>query len=146
MIRAMRRWLVLLLMVALLPLRGWVGEAVAGQVLAQQLAAIESVAADPGSVRAAGRLSSESTAHPADCAGHAAMQTTAAGQGTSGTETGAETAGHTTCSQCQMCASLAHFVPALPALPEAVPHAVPPGGQAQFASALALRALKPPIS
>jgi hypothetical protein len=64
------RHIVLALMIALLPLRGWVGDAMAGQMLQQQLAAINSEAADVDFTSASGSFNASVALHGQDCEGH----------------------------------------------------------------------------
>jgi hypothetical protein len=131
----MRRWFVLLL-IALLPLRAWVGEAMAGEMLAQQAVGAHAQA-DP--VPHGMHAAAKAAAH--DCMeGHAAPAhhdsvPLAHGQDDC-----------PTCAACQVCSSVALNLepPRLPTT--AAPHALPANGPARFASALAARAVEPPIS
>jgi len=129
------RTLVLVLMIALLPLRGWVGEAMAGHMAAHQLSAIKSVAASPDGTGAAADFSSQAAmqAMP-DCHERpAAAEPVAADVCAS-------------CSHCQVCAAVA-FEPgtALLAGLAAAP-ARPATAAERFASAPRAAAIKPPIS
>jgi hypothetical protein len=126
----MRRWF-LFALIALLPLRGWVGEAMAGQMLAQQLVAIKSVAASPVSMGAAEHK---------DCMGHgmAAAGDSAAAQ--------PQPADCPTCAHCQVCSSVALALPAPVALPPLAVSAPPGSAPMRFASADVARGFKPPIS
>jgi hypothetical protein len=163
----MHRWFMFLL-IALLPLRGWVGEAMAGQMLAQQLVAIEKGAARAQPVRAAGQFGIK-TPH-GDCMQAAAASTAAqAGHGHHGAPgaTPAATSAATTsaadptacahpqahaagdcasCAQCQACSALAAVWPSVPQWPSAVAFDAPRAGVSAFASATAPRVLKPPIA
>jgi len=125
----MRRWL-LILMVALLPLRGWVGDAMAAQMLGQQLAAIESVAESAHRERATGHFDSKDAAH--DCHSAAPVADPAEGSCAS-------------CVQCQVCSALV------------LPSRVGPGAAVEarglpategvhFASAPRAPVFKPPIA
>jgi hypothetical protein len=133
MMAAMHRWL-LVLLVALLPLRGWVGDAMAGQMLQQQLAA--AVAAVP-----AGQGHHPGANAHADCMGH---QAPAADAGVA--LDGSPTADCPTCASCQACSSvaLASVAPA----PMAARFSQPPPASFDRAHASAERAsaFKPPIS
>ena len=75
----MRRWL-LLLMIALLPLRGWVGEALAGQMIEQQVHAAASAAQEA--------MHEQHAAAHDDCAGD---------------ESASPTHDHADCSTCAGC-------------------------------------------
>lgn len=116
----MRRWL-LLLIVVLLPLRGWMGEAMAAEMLARHHA--QPPAAVPQS--AAG-----------DCAGH---HDQAAGSQAADTHDAA-------CAACQACSTLALAFghPLVPATPYGAAPPVPVA--VAFASAEPAPADKPPIS
>ncbi|MBI2768152.1 MAG: hypothetical protein HYX47_00885 [Burkholderiales bacterium] len=122
------RHLILVLMIALLPVRGWVGEAMAGQMLAQQLSAIKTIAAHAQPERSAGHFSPEdSMKSMADCPGHSQPA-----QGT--------------CSGCQMCSLLALDAAVPTVLPVAPAHPLPVALPAAFASAEPAPGFKPPIS
>jgi len=133
------RHCLLILMIALLPLRAWAGDAMAGEMLAQQLIAINSIAAEHATTRGSGSFDHETAALAMpDCHGQAASPADAA------------QAHHTAsagnaCSQCQACSSAALQPSAtlLPAVPG--PQALPATGTPQFASALPAAAFKPPI-
>lgn len=107
-------------MIALLPLRGWVGEAMAGQMLAQELGA-------------AAHLS----APVPPC--HEATQgaSTAPVDATDGT--------CASCTQCHACTALILPVQASPAA-AAAGHALPAPAWERLASAPAAPVLKPPIA
>lgn len=121
----MRHWL-LVLLIALLPLRGWMGEAMAGELLAQRHAQPPAAAA--------------AHAAAADCAGHHAESADAA--------TGSEAvqAHDAICAACQACSTmaLAFSQPPLPLAPFGVAPPVPMA--VAFASAEPALADKPPIS
>jgi len=130
------RVLVLALMIALLPLRGWVGEAMAGQMAAQQLIAIKSGAQTPDSMGAGAGFSSQTAmqAMP-DCPGPMAEADPA---------TNADACA--CCNHCQVWSTAAlQAEPGLPPGP-AAPHARPATRAERFASAPAIQAIKPPIS
>lgn len=127
----MRRWFVLVL-IALLPLRGWVGEAMAGEMLAQHLAAPKIVASGQASMGADGHQ---------DCMGHALPSD--AGHPAASPQPGSDCP---TCAQCQACSSVALALPPALSLPPVAPSVVPGEAPAHFASAEAARGLKPPIS
>jgi hypothetical protein len=150
----MRRWLFVLLVV-LLPLRGWVGGAMAGEMLARHVAAAQA-ASQPASqaTHAQAPAAAAHAAHhaaaavpPHDCAGHGhahppAHERTAA----KAHAPQLPDPGCVTCASCQACSSVALGV-ALPALPlvafgHATPRAVPP----LFASAEPRLGDKPPRS
>jgi hypothetical protein len=131
----MRRWL-LLVMVLLLPLRGWVGEAMAAQMLQQHVAAAESMVATAGAGHQ--HANPAASAHH-DCDEHAASAPVDDGKAEAKADC-------PTCSACQVCSSVAlsPYSAAPPAAavtqprPQTVPHA--------HASAEPLLAFKPPKS
>lgn len=86
MMAPMRRWL-LLLMIALLPLRGWVGEALAGEMLQRHA---------PPAVAVAPTHQQHAAAHE-DCAGHEHAQAQAPASQDHGD--------CPTCADCQACSA-----------------------------------------
>lgn len=134
----MARWL-LVLMIALLPLRGWVGEAMAGQMLQQRLA--EMAHATPAAATP--------STHD-DCLGHG--QTAGADApvlaGEPQTKDNASFhAGCLTCASCQVCSAVA--LPALPVAAGTSPglSQAPPQGRGWTAACAEPAGLfKPPIS
>jgi len=125
----MHRWLLLLLL-ALLPLRGWVADAMAGQMLQQELAVAASAAETP-------------PAHPRqhdDCLGHAGAQDDHAAEQQAGDD------GCPTCAHCQACSGVAlHPAIAAPVLAR-ISHPAPVSPEHALHSAVPVPALKPPIS
>jgi cytochrome c553 len=118
------RFLVLALAILLLPLRGWLGDAMALQVLRQQVAVAAPAAHADHAMHATGGM--EGVAHD-----HAAASTTDC---------------QSTCTNCQLCHSVAMTVwPEVPMLAE-VPRTTPAFEPAAFASAEPAPGLKPPIS
>ncbi|WP_143762907.1 hypothetical protein [Ramlibacter tataouinensis] len=122
----MRPWL-LILMVALLPLRGWVGDAMAGEALARQVVAM---AAD----------AQASAPHPPDCHGHAAASSDA------GDVSAPDLHAGEVCSHCQLCMLLALRAPEGGFTAVRPVHALPAFGADRYASAPLPPLLKPPIS
>lgn len=138
------RHLILILMIALLPLRGWAGDVMATgmaaekvQQMQQERSATESIAtqAHPA-IDTAGfdHASAVHVATPAvaDCAGHGAEV--------------ADASHCDTCSACQACHTVA-IADSAPAVPPTFQAFAPPQAAAyQFASADAALRQKPPIS
>ena len=138
------RHLFIALLIALLPLRGWVSDAMAtemviSQVQAQQQGAIKTVSEEVDKESAKAHFDADSKVKQtveaiADCADHSA-----------GSETHTGVAHCESCSACQACHTVAltlapvgvSFAFNLGMLPRAV--------TAQFASAPAVRGQKPPI-
>ena len=112
----MRRRLVFL-MIALFLLRGWVGDAMAGQMLAHEVAASAQAAAG----------TPEPMVHGIDCPG------------------AAEASGPS-CDMCQACSAIAAQPVAGRCAPARLPQPVPAMDAVAFASAEALQGFKPPIS
>jgi uncharacterized protein involved in copper resistance len=128
----MRRWLVLLMLV-LLPLRGWVGEALAGEMIQQQLQQ-----AAPAALHA---MDHPNMAHAMDhdCAGHDDH----AGPAQHG-QPAAQGCG--TCASCQVCSAFALAVPVTTVQCADFGHAPPLFDAPRFASAERQAAFKPPKS
>jgi hypothetical protein len=129
------RALFLALMIALLPLRGWVGDAVALDMLSAAFHAptnaIKSVAANAHPADHGDQLD----AHHADCAGHSMTAAAATSD--------AHCASH---ADCQLCHSVALAPLPLRLAPTVLPVALPPLALAGFVSAEPSRGFKPPIA
>jgi len=121
------RYLLLALMITLLPLRGWVGNAMAVDMASQQAVQARAGAQEP-------------PAMSEDCPMHAGITSeTAADPGTA--------AGHCNdCNTCELCLALASFTWTGVALSSFPPHAGPPSAGHPFSSAESVARLKPPIS
>lgn len=132
------RVLLLALMIALLPLRGWVGDVMAME-LAHQPQPAAHHSADHGA-RAPCHEGQAALAHP-----HGPAPLVAAAQGASH-DHGQATGEHGHCTACEICHSVA-LTAMLPQLPAAVlPAAIPASGQPLYASAERALGDKPPIS
>ena len=119
--------LMIALMIALLPVRGWVGNAMAVDMASQQV-----LQAQAG-VKA-------SSAMPEDCPMHAG---TAAEPATDPVKA----AGHCNdCNTCELCLALASFTWSAGAMASFKPAAIPPSAGHLFSSAERSTRLKPPIS
>jgi hypothetical protein len=117
------RLILTLLLIVLLPLRSWAGDAMAIQMAAQPATVIQSEAhAIP--------LASADTV---DCAGH--------------TDTAVESAPHcSTCASCQVCFNLAIVPPVVQLHTETLRFSAPTPVRVRFASADIALGQKPPIS
>jgi hypothetical protein len=157
------RHLIFALMIALLPLRGWVGDAMATQMAVHSLHqaglesssshqpesfATETIASRAGNTWATSSFDHQATvmhaAMPADCQEHGA------GMSPGGTSTDlASTDSGSGCPDCAFCQAC-HTVALTSAEPNlsssAHPSALPQPAAAQFASAEAALGQKPPIS
>lgn len=128
----MRRWL-LVFLVLLLPLRGWVGEAMAGQVLHERM---EQVQVAEAAMHAQGAVQPHH--HDGDGAPHAhhgvvAQADAATAHGDCGT-----------CASCQVCSSVA-LSPSVPIIATGgFSQPRPETSQRAYTSAEALLAFKPP--
>jgi len=131
------RTLLLALMIVLLPIRGWLGDAMAVEMVRHSLPA------------AAAAVSMASTATEAHC--HEAME---AGNGMdmsmsghdSHDDGGADHEGCGTCTACQVCHTVALGGMPLVDTVHSAPQAPPAAHAARFASAEPVAGLKPPIS
>jgi len=129
------RPLFLALMIALLPLRGWVGDVMAVELAQQSVAGPH-----PAMAGAASALADCHEGH-GEHAGHAPMAQPAP-HAQPGDEHAADCG---TCTVCQICHSVA-LTAVLPRLPAAVlPMAAPRTSQPQYASAERVQGDKPPI-
>ena len=129
----MRRWL-LVFLVLLLPLRGWVGEAMAGQVLHERKAQVQ--LADAAAVHA--QRAAQNHHHDGEGAPHAHHGLVAPGDAaTAHGDCG-------TCASCQVCSSVAlsPSVPVIAAGGFSQPRPETP--QRAYTSADAVLAFKPP--
>lgn len=122
----MRRLLVLLVLITLLPLRSWAGDAMVIQMAAQ----------------AHGSGVATMTSPPAEHANCHEMQAEAP-QAASDSQTQGDCA---TCIFCQACFTVAIALPALSSGAQTLPHGLPQTGHAQFSSAILALRHKPPIS
>ena len=132
------RTLLLALMIALLPIRGWLGDAMAVEMVQHSLPAASLVAeeASPASVAA-----------DAHC--HEAMEAADSGMDTmahhdEGSSTDHQGCG--TCTVCQVCHTVALGGTPLIDIVHGAPQAPPAAHAARFASAEPVPGLKPPIS
>ena len=145
------RHLLLILMIALLPMRGWVGDVMAMEMAmaAQKLVTIELIANNVYSTRATGQFKGENrSAAQGECAEHAANAAihspSVADRASSADDA---TSGHcNTCGVCEICHSVAMANPMASNPPDFIPHTLPSIGSTRFASALTALSQKPPIS
>lgn len=145
------RTLLLALMIALLPIRGWLGDAMALEMVRHSLHA-----SPAASSQAATAATAASTVADAHC--HEAMEAATAGDGmdttmahhagTQGDSTshGTDHQGCGTCTACQVCHTVALGGMPMADIVHGAPQAPPPAHAARFASAEAALGLKPPIS
>jgi len=153
------RFLLLILMIALLPLRSWalVGEPIEAQTVA--LIAIKKVAGQAQQKAPTGQIAQKTSLPHADChpltpSANPTATATAAPASASAAEPAKASvaeidASKSTCASCSDCAMCHTLAPApmlgLSAAP-APSHWLRPGGKDHFDSALAALGLKPPIA
>jgi len=139
------RVLLLALMIALLPLRGWVGDAMAMEMVAATLQqpeiAINSVAYHQDMARETAQFEAphEAMVH-ADCPGHAAMTDAPADS-----QHQADAADCATCAACQICHTVALTPIPLQIASTTLPTVQPQASSHHFASAERAPGFKPPI-
>ena len=138
----MRR-LILAVMIVLLPLRGWIGDAMALEAATGAPVAIQSIAVDVHPTLEVTHFEADSgrqdlRAGPGHCPDHASAPA-------EGDDSDTSANGHA-CTVCQVCHSVAMSADAapLPTLP--LPVLAPAMSFARFTSALPAPGLKPPIS
>lgn len=123
----MRRFFVVLLLVALLPLRSWAGDA-----MAIQMAASETQTA----VTSTHQLAEHGNCHEAQ-----------AGADTLVAMPDGPTSGHcATCVFCQACFTAALALPAATTDAQPLPYALPQADSGRYTSAILAQSHKPPIS
>lgn len=131
------------LMIALLPLRGWMGDAMAMEMASQQIFAMQSIASNEESTGASGHLHVNSEEPHTECHGHAGA---AADVNVSESPDSAMHDHCNTCGACQICHTIAVTAMTGMMVESAMPHVLRPAGGIQFASAVSAPHLKPPIS
>lgn len=123
----------LALMIALLPLRGWVGDVMAMERLGQALTTAPAAAIHDGC--------HEAQAHHDQDAAHEHLGQPPDGHGNSHAQ--ADCSG---CTVCQICHSVVLASAPVPASTAALPTALPPSHARLYASAEPVPGFKPPIS
>ena len=137
------RLLLLALMIALLPLRSWVGDVMATEMVLQHSYAAKSIVNDAYSAGAKDHFNVNSEALHTNC-----HDLAAAVAGTNGPESQADAQhGHcSTCSACQICHTVAVTAMASAVAEFSLPHVLRPADSVRFASTVSTPYLKPPIS
>lgn len=138
------RTLFFALMIALLPVRGWLGDAMAIEMVRHSMPAAEAVA---GAAQAA----TEAHCHEAGDMAMSAMdgashEDHAMADGHRDDSDHASHQGCGTCTACQVCHSVALGGTELPGIAHDAPQAAPAAPAARFASTEPFLGLKPPIS
>ena len=133
------RCLLVALMIVLLPVRGWVGNAMALDMAAQQVLMAQAVAPSPLAFNAESPM-------PADCPMHAQATADAAGEAGEASQTTGAGAHCNGCNTCQLCLALASFTWIDPPTGVFTASAAPLLSGLRFSSAESVSNLKPPIS
>ncbi|MDM0009798.1 hypothetical protein QTI51_33870 [Variovorax sp. J22G73] len=148
------RTLLLALMIALLPIRGWLGDAMALEMARHSLpvASVSTVSAASGATMATQAHCHEAMeamdATDADAGMQMAMDMSdsPAGHASHDTTGGADHQGCGTCTACQVCHTVALGGMPLIDTVHGAPQAAPAAHASRFASAEPAQGLKPPIS
>jgi len=141
------RTLLLALMIALLPIRGWLGDAMAFEMVRHSLPAAAAV-----SMASSATTASEAHCHEGMVADSGAMSMDMSmnmADHTGGHDNSDNGAGHQgcgTCTACQVCHTVALGGMPLIDIVHSAPQAPPAAHAARFASAEPAPGLKPPIS
>jgi len=143
------RMMLIIVMMALAPLRAWAGDAMAIGMAAAQVAVTAPATSQPALVAAAaarssGQVDTDISAH-ADCAGHGAIEV-AAVQDSDASQDDAASIHCPTCSFCQVCSSPGLATTGSLTGTIRFVHAVPLTGGTHFTSAERAPGFKPPIS
>ena len=136
------RHLLVALMIALLPVRGWMGNAMAIDMAMQQVSMAQSSTEGAMPVSGSSAASMTTAAMPEDCPMGAQNQD---GKSVEGEQAG-ETAASCNCNSCELCLALATYTFPTMATATFTPHAEPPSHRTRFSSAERVFSLKPPIS
>ena len=138
--------IVLIIMIALLPLRSWAGDVMAMDMTVQHLVAINIEAGRTDATMAGNAFDSHSAANPGvDCPGHGATGSSLLPGAVDPSDTPAN--GHcSTCGICQICHVVALANTAAGLAPAIIATPLLPFGSTRFTSAPSALGLKPPIS
>ena len=136
------RHLLLALMIALLPIRGWMGDAMATGVAMQQVLMAQDLT--EGATHASGRDAAWATpaAMPEDCP----MSAQYKGGKSVEDDQADETAASCNCDSCELCLAFATFASPTMATATFTPNAEPPSPGTRFSNAERGFSPKPPIS
>lgn len=140
------RTLLLALMIALLPIRGWLGDAMAVEMVRHSMPATSSVSVTVAAAAAEAHCHEATQASDGmDMALHMGMADPA-GSHDDGSHNGTDHQGCGTCTACQVCHTVALGGMPLIDIVHSAPQAPPAAHAARFASAEPAPGLKPPIS
>jgi len=142
------RTLLIIVMMALAPLRAWAGDAMAIGMAAAQVAVIAPATSEPAlaaaATRGSGQVDTDFSVH-ADCVGHDAIEV-AAVQDSDASQDHAVPSHCPTCSFCQVCSSPGIATTGSMTGTVRFVHKVPLSGGTHFTSAERAPGFKPPIS
>ena len=140
------RHLLVALMIALLPVRGWMGNAMAIDMAVnmamQQVSMAQSSAEGATPASGSNAASQAAAAMPEDCPMTAQNQN---GKSVEGEQAG-DTAASCNCNSCELCLALATFTLPTLAIAASTAYVEPPSHGTRFSSAERVFSLKPPIS
>ncbi|MDQ0037729.1 uncharacterized protein involved in copper resistance [Variovorax boronicumulans] len=140
------RTLLLALMIALLPIRGWLGDAMAVEMVRHSLPAASLVAQEASPASAAVDAHCHEAMEAADDSGGMDTMAHHHDDGSSSNDHGTDHQGCGTCTACQVCHTVALGGMPLVDIAHSAPQAPPAAHAARFASAEPVLGLKPPIS
>lgn len=140
------RTLLLALMIALLPIRGWLGDAMAVEMVRHSLPAASLVAQEASPASVAADAHCHEAMGAADDSGMDTMAHHHDDGNSSGNDHGTDHQGCGTCTACQVCHTVALGGMPLVDIAHSAPQAPPAAHAARFASAEPVLGLKPPIS
>jgi len=140
------RTLLLALMIALLPIRGWLGDAMAVEMVRHSLPSASLVAQEASPASVAAEAHCHEAMGAADDSGMDTMAHHHEDDGNSSSDHGTAHQGCGTCTACQVCHTVALGGMPLVDIAHSAPQAPPAARAARFASAEPVLGLKPPIS
>lgn len=141
------RTLLLALMIALLPIRGWLGDAMAVEMVRHSMPAASSVSMAAATATEAHCHEAMEVGDGMDMAQHMGMSMAdAAGSHHDGGHNSTDHQGCGTCTACQVCHTVALGGMPLIDIVHSAPQAPPAAHASRFASAEPAQGLKPPIS
>ncbi|MGJ7530821.1 hypothetical protein [Variovorax sp. GB1P17] len=137
------RTLLLALMIVLLPIRGWLGDAMAVEMVRHSLPA---AAAAVSTASSSATMATEAHCHEAMEAGSGTMDMADHTSSHDNSDSGTDHQGCNTCTACQVCHTVALGGMPLIDIVHGAPQAPPAAHASRFASAEPALGFKPPIS
>ena len=136
------RLLLVAFMIALLPIRGWMGDAMAVDMAMQQVVMTQNSASGKSLGSGADAALATSAAMPEDCP----MSAQHEGGKSVGDDQADETVASCNCNSCELCLALASLIFPTMATAAFTPQGEPPSHGTRFSNAERVFNLKPPIS